>query len=248
MSPSVAPPAPPTSMSSPTTWTRPPRTCGATGPANAASSGCSTRTARHPPAPAGIRTSTTALTGPAGRPAPGRTRRPARRPAPRPHRHPPAGPTTGRRHPARARRPPRRHRPPRPHAHRRGRPTPPHRRTQPPASPAADRRSLSRRQHRSAERLAQAWAEELAAARHHWNTVAGPTERHLLDALDDAEDASSRLGAQRALQALDRASGHGIHARIAAIDRELESIDAGLPNAPAANRPVEISLGLGLSL
>jgi conjugative relaxase-like TrwC/TraI family protein len=107
---------------------------------------------------------------------------------------------------------------------------------------------LSRRQHRSAERLAQAWAEELADARYQWSTVAGSTERLLLDALDDAENASARLGAQRALQALDRARGHGIHARIAAIDRELESIDAGLPNAPAANRPVEISRGLGLSL
>ena len=107
---------------------------------------------------------------------------------------------------------------------------------------------LSRRQRRSAERLGQAWAEELAAARHHWNTVAGPIERHLLDALDDAEAASSRVGAQRTLEALDRASGYGIHARIAAIDRELESIEAGLPNAPVADRPIEISRGLGLSL
>jgi AAA domain len=107
---------------------------------------------------------------------------------------------------------------------------------------------LSRRQRRSAERLGQAWADELAAARHHWNTVARPTARHLLDALDDAEDASSRLGTQRTLEALDRASGYGIHARIAAIDRELESIGAGLHNAPIADRPIEISRGLGLSL
>jgi conjugative relaxase-like TrwC/TraI family protein len=107
---------------------------------------------------------------------------------------------------------------------------------------------LGRRARRSQQRTAQAWADELAAAQHQWSAVAGPTERQLIDALADAEHASSRLGARRALHALDRASSHGIEARIAAIDRELESIEYPQARAAPATRPVEISRGLGLSL
>jgi conjugative relaxase-like TrwC/TraI family protein len=112
----------------------------------------------------------------------------------------------------------------------------------------ADASHLGRRARRALQRTAQAWADELAAAQHQWSAVAGPTERQLINALADAEHASSRLGARRALHALDRASGHSIEARIAAIDRELESIEYPQARAAPATRPVEISRGPGLSL
>jgi len=107
---------------------------------------------------------------------------------------------------------------------------------------------LGRRVRRSRLQAALACADELAAARHEWNTVAGAIEHQLVDALADAQNVASRLQASKVRRALDRMSDSRVEARIAAIDRELEGIDAPHPRAAPAVRPAEISNGLGLSL
>jgi hypothetical protein len=116
------------------------------------------------------------------------------------------------------------------------------------AQQLADMPDVSCRTRRSRRRAAQAWTEELASARREWGTVAGPTERQLLETLTDADHAATRHQADKARQALTRAAGAGTHARLTAIDRELALIDPQQPpSRPITDRPADISTGLALS-
>jgi hypothetical protein len=100
---------------------------------------------------------------------------------------------------------------------------------------APDGTRRSRRRH---QRVAETWAAELAEARREWVSVAGPSERRLVMALANAERIVSRLEVDRAREALDRAVGVGIHARLSAIDRELAQSD---PRQPAHVGGAELS-------
>jgi hypothetical protein len=111
----------------------------------------------------------------------------------------------------------------------------------------ATARRIGRRTRRSHQRTANAWATELADAQREWAAVAGPTERQLHTALADADHTVSRLEADKAIQKLDRVAGSGIHARLAAIDRELAMLGPQSPDLPGVATRASIS-GPGLSL